>query len=79
MPELYDSNYVSLQDLHVFRFKLHFEMNMRVGKTSHTEQRFGLIFSTNNKAYRPNAHPLDIVMQQKYQFAIRTRFGNSIK
>ena len=32
-----------------------------------------------NKAYRPNAHLLDIFMQLKYQFAIRARFIISIK
>ena len=32
-----------------------------------------------NKAYRPNAHLLDIFMQLKYQFAVRTRFRISIK
>ena len=32
-----------------------------------------------NKAYRPNAHLFDIIMQLKYQFAIRIRFRISIK
>ena len=32
-----------------------------------------------NKAYRPNAHMSNIIMQLKYQFAIRIRFRISIK
>ena len=35
--------------------------------------------SRKNKAYRPNAHLFDIIMQLKYQFAIRIRFRISIK
>ena len=39
----------------------------------------GSVTITVNKAYRPNAHLLDIFMQLKYQFAVRTRFRISIK
>ena len=36
------------------------------------------IKSNYNKAYRPNAHMLDVFMQLKYQFAVKTRFRISI-
>ena len=35
--------------------------------------------TNQNKAYRPNGHLFDIIMQLKYQFAIRIRFRISIK
>ena len=46
---------------------------------SHTFDEIVKNLITTNKAYRPNAHLLNIFMQLKYQFAVRTRFRISIK
>ena len=48
-------------------------------KADMTSMLSDMLQASFNKAYRPNAHLLNIFMQLKYQFAVRTRFRISIK